>query len=96
MPKFTGVSLQTLNERLGGALGSGTNHGPGLHRHTFRMVWDCTCFATAAASDKPMPPDLTPWEEELFDNAPLPKDGWTIAPCPHHLNVFADHSGQSD
>lgn len=96
MPKFTGLSLQTLNDRLGREYGSGTNYGSVLHRHSFRMVWNCTCFATAEASDNPMPPDLTPWEQELFDNAPLPKDGWTITPCPQHRNIFTDHSEEPD
>jgi hypothetical protein len=76
--------------------------GSGLHRHAFRILWPCNgpsasgCFATAEASDVPMPPDLTPWEQELFDKAPLPKDGWTLVPCPQHRNTFADHPEEPD
>ena len=71
--------------------------GSDLHRHAFSMLWYCNgpnapaCFATAEASDSTYASDLTPWEQELFDNAPLPQDGWTLKPCPEHHNVFADH-----
>ncbi|MGA8840412.1 MAG: hypothetical protein WB491_07965 [Candidatus Aquilonibacter sp.] len=43
-----------------------------------------------------MPPDLTAWEQEHFDKAPLPKDGWTLRPCPQHRSAFTDYPKESD
>ncbi len=102
MPKFTGLSLQVLNDRLGRPSGKGTKVGFGPHRHAFHMLWFCNgpnaaaCYAYAEAKDKPTPHDLTPWEQELFDNAPFPRDGWTLAPCPQHRNVFPDYPEEPD
>lgn len=102
MPKFIGVTLQTLNERLGPAGEKGMSPGSTSTRHRFHMVWQCqgpsapACFAYTEAPDTPMPANLSPWEQELFDNAPLPKHGWTLKPCPQHRNVFADFPEEPD
>src|SRR5438270_13077279 len=104
MSKFNGITLETLNQRLGqpSVRGMGRNFGPGIvafpRRYAFHMVWYCNgrnapaCSATAQAGERPVPPDLTPWEQELFDHAPFPEEGWTLKPCPHHRNAFADRA----
>jgi len=43
-----------------------------------------------------MPPNLTAWEQELFDNAPFPEEDWTLKPCPQHRHLFGDHQEQAD
>ena len=93
MSKYAGLSFQVLKERVGLHFGSGMSPDSSRHGHTFRMVWQCGCFASTEASDKPTPPDLTPWEQEMFDNAPLPQEGWTITPCPQHEQRFPDYPG---
>ena len=101
MPKFTGLSLQTLDDRLGRRLGTGTSGA--LNRHRFRILWYCNgpkagpaCLAIAEASDRPTPPDLTAFEQEFFENAPLPKDGWTLWACPQHRSTFIDYPEEPD
>jgi hypothetical protein len=43
-----------------------------------------------------MPPNLDAREQEFFEHAPLPEDGWTLNACPKHRNNFADHSEEPD
>ena len=101
MPKFTGLPLDTLYERLGRAAGKRVSQGSTSDRHSFQMFWFCNgpkapaCIATAEADDKAMPPGLTPWEQEMFDHADFPKYGWTVRP-PRHRNDFADHPEEAD
>jgi len=70
--------------------------------HAFRILWFCNgpneagCYAYAEAPDKAMPPNLTAWEQELFDNAPFPEEDWTLKPCPQHRHLFGDHQEQAD
>jgi hypothetical protein len=102
MPKFTGLSLQTLNDRLGPPSQQGMNAGSGTHRHAFHVLWFCNGpnaparYAYAEARDRAMAPGLTRWEQELFDNAPFPQQGWTLKPCAQHRDVFADHPKEPD
>jgi hypothetical protein len=88
MPKFTGLSLHTLNDRLGRPSGKGMRVGSGPHRHAFHIFWFCNgpngpaCYAYAETRDRSMPPDLTPWEQEIFDSAGFRREDWTLKPCP--------------
>lgn len=101
MPKFTGISLHTLAERLGPSHGKRLT-GSGLRHHDFGQFWYCNgprapaCYAYAHAADRAMPPDLGALEQEFFDHAPLPEEGWTLNPCPQHLELFADHPQEPD
>ena len=97
MAKFAGVPLRALNERLGQPCS--TRRSGGSHA----MFWDCSrtagipvCYAQARAEYQPTPRDLTPFEEELFDNTPPPEAGWTITPCPQHRDTFADYAKEPD
>ncbi len=96
MSKLAGLTLQTLQSRLGREHGSGMSRSSNLNRHAFRMVWKCSCLAVAEAADKSMPPDLTAWEQELFGKAPLPKEGWTFTPCSQHRELFSDYPEEPD
>ena len=102
MAKFTGLLLQVLEDRLGRKHAHGMSGSSDLHQHAFYIVWHCNesqapkCLATARADDRPMPSDLTPWEQELFDKAPLPRDGWTLSPCPHHRGAFPEFPEEPD
>ena len=102
MAKFTGLSLHALTERLGPPSAKTMQMGAGTDRHAFHLLWFCSgpnapaCFATAAAPDEQMPPNLTPMEQEFFDNAPVPKNGWTLKPCPQHGSSFMDFSEEPD
>src|SRR5947209_2725304 len=102
MPKFTGLSAKTLKERLGPPAGRHMTLGSNSRGHAFQMFWFCNgpngppCYAFPEAPDKSMPPDLTPWEQELFDTSPFPRKNWTLKPCPDHRNLFADHEEQPD
>jgi len=96
MSKFTGVPLEALHERLGRQHSRGMGSGRDLHRHTFNMLWYCNgpnapaCLATAESADVAMPHGLTAQEQEFFETAPFPKDGWTLRPCPTHHGAFTD------
>src|SRR5579863_673538 len=96
MPRCTDISLQTLNGRLGPAPVRGSKTGDSSRHHRFYLIWVCNeieqlaCFAETAADDLPIPRDLTPREQELFDTAPFPEDDWTLRPCPQHAGLFGD------
>lgn len=95
MAKFAGLSLQTLNDRLGPPSAKGTRKSSVPGTHALHVLWLCNganapaCAAFVEARDRPMPADLTPWQQELFENMPLPKNGWTIEPCQLHHGLFA-------
>lgn len=94
MSKFTNLALDTLYERLGAPAGKTMQLSRSSHRHSFHMFWFCDgpgarpCVAFAQAGDTPMPPGLTPLEQEMFDHADFPKSGWTLNPCPRHESDF--------
>lgn len=97
MAKFSGVSLQALSDRLGPPSAKHAQAGSSPGTHAFHMLWLCNgtnapaCSAFAEAQDTPVPADLTPREQEFFENAPFPKNGWTIEPCLRHHGMFADN-----
>ena len=103
MPRFTGLSLHTLYERLGQPSGKKTQMAHSrTHRLTFHMFWFCNgpnaqaCSASAEIGERPTPPDLTPSKPEHFDHLGFPKHGWTLRSCPQHRDVFADHPEKPD
>jgi hypothetical protein len=103
MSKVSGVSLQTLYERLG-SLASKRITPAGDAGHAFRMDWLCSgptpneprCYAYNQASDRVMPLGLDLFQEEFFDHAPFPEENWTLRICPNHRALFADYSEETD
>jgi hypothetical protein len=102
MSKVSGVSLQTLYERLGPASKRITSAGDA--RHAFWMHWSCSaptpneprCYAYNQASDRLMPQGLDAFQQEFFDHAPFPEENWTLWMCPKHRALFADYSEETD
>ena len=93
---FRNVSIKTLYDRLG-RTAKGMQNFNGVSFHY--LQWMCNkemecgpigCRAEAERPYRPTPTGLTPFEEEMFDNTPMPEDGWTFVPCERHSHLFSD------
>lgn len=99
---ITGVSKKTLYERLGRAVERRLwMNGATLHT----LQWMCNeamecgpigCRATAERPYRPTPPMLTPFEQEMFDNTPMPEGGWAFEPCERHRHLFSEFFAAPD
>jgi len=61
------------------------------------MLWLCSgraapgCIAFTEVADTPVPSGLSAHEQEFFEHAPFPKDGWTLNACAKHRDAFDDY-----
>ena len=100
MAMFRGLSFRTLHERLGAPDQKSFTSG-GDRSHLFHMFWFCVageaaCVARIKADDRPMPKGLDAREQEFFEHAPFPKEGWTLNACEKHRDLFRDHPEESE